>query len=64
MTHGMHLHRESFEEILAGKKQVEVRINDEKRQSIKVGDLIIFTLRDNTASTISVEVTQIFQQKI
>ena len=38
----MHLFDEPFELISKGKKDVEIRLNDEKRRKIKVGDTIIF----------------------
>ena len=59
----MHLHSTPFKKILSGKKRVEVRINDEKRQQIKVGDQITFVSRDDQSSKILVEVTQILKTK-
>ena len=46
-THQMKLHPAPFEMIKSGKKTIELRLLDEKRQQIKVGDSIIFT---NTAT--------------
>lgn len=43
MLHKMGLHGDYFLPILEGKKQIEVRLYDEKRQKIKIGDLIEFT---------------------
>lgn len=43
----MKLTREPFLMIASGKKTVEVRLNDEKRSKIKVGDKICFTLVDD-----------------
>ena len=40
--HKMRLVDFAFKAIRDGKKDVEVRLNDEKRQLIKVGDLIEF----------------------
>lgn len=31
-----------FKQILSGKKTYEIRLNDEKRKNIKVGDIILF----------------------
>ncbi|WP_332651720.1 ASCH domain-containing protein [Lysinibacillus sp. 54212] len=42
MVHGMGLYEEYFEAIKKGKKRVEVRLNDERRRAIKVGDTIEF----------------------
>lgn len=42
MEHTMGLYEEYFESIKEGKKRMEVRLNDEKRQEIKIGDAINF----------------------
>lgn len=39
----MKLRREPFEKIASGRKTIELRLYDEKRQQIKVGDHIRFT---------------------
>ncbi len=46
-VHQMNLHAEPFENIKSGRKTIELRLWDEKRQKIKLDDTIIFT---NTAS--------------
>lgn len=43
MTHQMKLLESPFEKIRSRKKTIELRLNDEKRQKIQVGDLIVFT---------------------
>ena len=43
MIHNMKLHSAPFEMIKSGKKTIELRLYDEKRRKIKVGDEIIFT---------------------
>lgn len=43
----MHLNDEPFERIKNGLKKVEYRVNDEKRQSLKIGDKITFFKRTN-----------------
>lgn len=56
MIHEMRLTPDPFEKIKEGKKVIEIRIYDEKRQKVKVGDIITFhKLPDNT-ETINVEV--------
>ncbi len=45
--HRMKLHSAPFEMIKSGQKTIEFRLNDEKRQMLKIGDDILFT---NTAS--------------
>lgn len=45
MIHEMRLHDEPFKKIQSGSKTIELRLNDEKRQLINVGDVIKFTNR-------------------
>ena len=45
MIHEMRLHDEPFKLIKAGTKTIELRLYDEKRQEINVGDMIEFTSR-------------------
>lgn len=47
MLHNMKLNPAPFEMIKSGQKTIELRLYDEKRQLIKIGDEIIFT---NTAT--------------
>jgi len=47
MLHHMKLHPTPFEMIKSGQKTIELRLFDEKRRQIKVGDQIVFT---NTVS--------------
>lgn len=42
MTHEMKLQPKYFDFIKEGTKRIELRLNDEKRQLIKIGDTIIF----------------------
>ncbi|PYZ97491.1 hypothetical protein CR205_02525 [Alteribacter lacisalsi] len=43
MKHQMGLYEETFHSMAAGRKSVEVRLNDEKRRRIKAGDEVVFT---------------------
>ena len=43
MKHEMRLHDEPFKLIKAGTKTIELRLYDEKRQKIKLGDIITVT---------------------
>ena len=43
MLHQMKLHREPFDMIKSGEKTIELRLYDEKRRAISVGDEIEFT---------------------
>ena len=47
MTHGMSLVSTAFNAICDGRKTVEMRLNDEKRSTINVGDLIEFEEEKN-----------------
>lgn len=57
MIHKMHLKNEPFRKISDGRKTVELRLNDEKRQQVKAGDYIEFSRLDNPDEKITVEVT-------
>lgn len=43
MTHKMNLQDKYFDFIKNGTKRIELRLNDEKRQQIKIGDSIEFS---------------------
>lgn len=43
MLHNMNLCHDSFEKIAAGKKKIEMRLQDEKRSRIRPGHRILFT---------------------
>lgn len=45
MKHEMRLHNQPFNNIKSGTKTIEMRLYDEKRRLIKVGDTIEFTNR-------------------
>lgn len=55
-THHMSLNRDYFEKIASGKKTLEGRLNDEKRQAISVGDFVIFENKDNKNQTTKVKI--------
>ena len=55
MLHKMNLNSEPFEMIRCGEKTIELRLYDEKRKMIRVGDGIIFT-EVTTGETVSAEV--------
>jgi len=52
----MKLDSEMFSRIKSGSKKIEIRLFDEKRQQISVGDTIIFTNTNNSAEQITVKV--------
>lgn len=47
MIHNMNLNNEPFELIKSGSKTIELRLNDEKRRLLNVGDEILFNNRSN-----------------
>lgn len=59
VIHQMALYEAYFEAIKSGSKKVEVRLNDEKRSKIKVGDLIEFISVPNQDETLIVKVTEL-----
>ena len=54
--HEMRLHPTPFEMIRTGNKTVEVRLNDEKRQLMQIGDEIEFSLRPQLTERFRAEV--------
>ena len=60
MIHEMRLNNEPFIKVKEGTKTVELRLLDEKRKALRVGDKIIFTNRANNEK-IDVLVTNLFK---
>lgn len=58
--HTMRLHNRPFQLIKSGIKTIEMRLYDEKRQLIKVGDIIEFENRI-TSEIINVEVISLYK---
>lgn len=54
MTHKMKLNDEPFNKIATGSKNIELRLYDEKRQLIKVGDNIVFSNKTGKQITVKV----------
>lgn len=63
MEHNMRLCPEPFELICSGKKTIELRLNDEKRRAINIGDTIIFTNTQNNSKQIFAVVTALHKFK-
>ena len=59
-THKMRLLPEYFEYMKTGTKKLEIRLNDEKRKNIKIGDLIIFEKLDDTQELLKTKVTNLY----
>ena len=62
MIHQMNLHNEPFMLIKSKTKTVEMRLDDERRKDLKIGDIICFTNRD-TLETMNVEITNLYRFK-
>ncbi|MDY4034851.1 ASCH domain-containing protein [Streptococcus dysgalactiae] len=56
MIHEMMLSPNPFEMIASGTKTIELRLNDEKRQGIKVGDWICFYCTEDHSQILQAEV--------
>ncbi len=59
MKHFMKLNPAPFEMIKAGRKTIELRLNDEKRQKINIGDTIVFTNIENDSNKLYTRVIDI-----
>lgn len=60
MTHNMQLQSAPFEMIKNGTKTIELRLYDEKRRKIQIGDTIVFALTSNCTETLRVKVIDLF----
>lgn len=58
-THAMKLRDEPFELIKNGSKTIEVRLFDEKRRKVGVGDTVIFSRMSGT-ETVTTKVTALY----
>jgi len=52
----MKLQTKPFDQIKSGTKTIEIRLNDEKRQMLRVGDAIEFSLMSDPVQTIRTKV--------
>lgn len=59
MVHYMRLNPEPFEKIASGRKTCELRLNDEKRKLLQVGDIIIFQHTEDIYRITNVTVSSI-----
>ena len=55
-THEMHLAPSSFEKIKKGTKTIELRLYDDKRQQLRVGDIIEFVNNKNEKQRLTAEI--------
>lgn len=62
MEHAMKLNSEPFNKIKSGIKTIELRLYDEKRRQISIGDTIVFTnTLDKTAIRVRVKAVHVFK---
>lgn len=59
MTHSMQLTPSPFQMIKEGTKTIELRLYDEKRRKIRIGDMIVFT-NTESGEKITVEVKELY----
>ncbi len=55
-THNLKLNAGPYKSVAAGTKTIEMRLMDEKRKNIKVGDTIIFTHREDSSQSVVAKV--------
>ena len=60
MLHEMTLFPKPYASIASGRKTIELRLYDEKRQSIQIGDQIQFTHSEDTSKSTLCEVVQLY----
>ena len=63
MEHTMRLLPEPFEAMKSGNKIIEIRLNDEKRQKVKIGDTIVFHKLPEDGEKLSVRVLALLYYK-
>jgi len=63
MKHIMKLQADSFDKIKGGKKIIEVRLYDDKRRTIKLGDNIEFKKEPEQIESINTEVIDLLRYK-
>ena len=63
MEHTMRLLPEPFEGMKSGSKIIEIRLNDEKRQKIKIGDTIVFHKLPEGREILNVMVLELLHYK-
>ena len=56
MVHNLRLSEKPFNSIKNKTKTIEMRLYDEKRKKIKVGDTILFALRDDSSCVLETKV--------
>lgn len=57
MTHTLNLNPQPFAMIADGRKTIELRLYDEKRRKIQVGDTLVFVHTEDESKTLTAAVT-------
>lgn len=55
----MHVRKTPFDLIASGQKRYEIRLNDEKRRQIVIGDTLFLTQDEDPTQTLRVRVTSL-----
>jgi ASC-1-like (ASCH) protein len=63
MEYKMKLLKDPFERILSGKKTIEIRLFDVKRQKLRVGDIIEFSQLPDLKNKAKVEIIDLLRYK-
>lgn len=63
MLHKMKLNKEPFEKIKNGTKTIEFRLDDEKRQKVKIGDKIEFSKLPDLKEKLLVDVIDLYKEE-
>lgn len=61
MNHKMKLQPKYYDFILNGTKRIEIRLNDEKRRMIKVGDIITFYKEPLLNESFNVKIVNLYR---
>ncbi len=57
MTHTLNLNPQPFAMMADGRKTIELRLYDEKRRKIRVGDTLVFVHAEDATKTLTAKVT-------
>lgn len=57
MTHTLNLNPQPFAMMADGRKTIELRLYDEKRRKIRVGDTLVFVHTEDATKTLTAKVT-------
>ena len=55
----VHLDSDIFDIVESGSKDVEIKLNDEKRRQLKVGDTLVFLRRPDDVDSVKATITNL-----